>query len=65
MSVDDFMTHGAKLRADGRLLRHNGLYLVKSPAESTGEWDVFKLVESIPGDRAFRPMQGGGCPLVN
>ena len=60
--VEDFMTHGAKLRGDGRLLRENLLYRVKAPSESTGEWDLLALVERIPGDRAFRPEQGGGCP---
>ncbi len=40
------------------------LMQVKAPAESKGEWDLFKLVETIPGDRAFRPIDAGGCPLV-
>ncbi|HEX3349475.1 MAG TPA: ABC transporter substrate-binding protein [Acetobacteraceae bacterium] len=65
LPVEDFMTHGARLRGDGRLLRENLLYQVKSPSESTSEWDVMKLVERIPGDRAFRPEQGGGCPVSN
>jgi branched-chain amino acid transport system substrate-binding protein len=37
---------------------------VKSPAESKGEWDLLKLAETIPGDRAFRPLDAGGCALV-
>ncbi len=63
MPVEDFMTHGARLRRDGRLLRDNGLYQVKAPSESSGEWDVFKLVERIPGEHAFRPEKDGGCVL--
>ena len=61
--VEDFMTHGALLRRDGRLLRENLLFKVKAPAASKGRWDLLQLVERIPGDRAFRPEQGGGCPL--
>jgi branched-chain amino acid transport system substrate-binding protein len=37
---------------------------VKAPAESKGEWDVFKTVATIEADKAFRPLQDGGCPLV-
>ena len=37
---------------------------VKSPAESRGPWDVYKPVETIPADQAFRPMAEGGCAFV-
>lgn len=62
--IEDFMTHGGVLRADGRVVRDMYLYQVKTPAESTGEWDLYKLVRRIPGDEAFRPLAEGGCPLV-
>ena len=32
--------------------------------ESKGEWDAFKIVQTIPADKAFRPLNEGGCPLV-
>ena len=37
---------------------------VKSPAELKGEWDLYKLLATVPGDEAFRPLSEGGCPLV-
>jgi branched-chain amino acid transport system substrate-binding protein len=37
---------------------------VKSPSESTGPYDVLKLIAIIPADQAFRPLNEGGCPLV-
>jgi branched-chain amino acid transport system substrate-binding protein len=40
------------------------LYEVKKPSESKGEWDIYKVLETIPGDEAFRPMSEGRCPLV-
>jgi branched-chain amino acid transport system substrate-binding protein len=40
------------------------LVQIKSPAESTGDWDLLKLVATIPGDQAFRPMADGGCPAI-
>lgn len=62
--VQDFATKGAMLRADGRLMREMYLYEVKKPAESTGEWDLYKLVSKIAAEDAFRPLADGGCPLV-
>jgi branched-chain amino acid transport system substrate-binding protein len=37
---------------------------VKTPAESKGPWDYYKLLATIPGGQAFRPLAEGGCPLV-
>jgi branched-chain amino acid transport system substrate-binding protein len=64
MPVDDFMTKGGVIRADGRLVRDMYLFQVKSPSESHGKFDYYKLVATIPGDKAFRPLEAGGCPLV-
>jgi len=59
------MTHNGRLREDGRVLRDMYLYQVKTPAESTSEWDLYKLVATIPAEEAFRPLKEGGCPLVH
>jgi branched-chain amino acid transport system substrate-binding protein len=40
------------------------LFEVKKPEESKGEWDLYKLLATVPGDEAFRPLDKGGCPLV-
>ena len=40
------------------------LYQVKTPAESKGPWDYYKLLATIPAEQAFRPLKEGGCPLV-
>ena len=40
------------------------LLQVNSSAESKGEWHVFKVTGTIPADKAFRPVNEGGCPLV-
>ena len=37
------------------------LVQIKAPGESTGEWDLLKLVAKIPGDQVFRPIAEGGC----
>ncbi|MGY2050408.1 ABC transporter substrate-binding protein [Methylobacterium sp. JK268] len=52
------------IRPDGRKIHNMYLFEVKKPSESKGEWDVYKLLETIPGEQAFRPLNEGGCPLV-
>ncbi len=62
--INDFMTHNGVLRPDGRVVRDMYLFQVKKPEDSKGEWDLYKLVETIPAAKAFRPISEGGCPLV-
>jgi branched-chain amino acid transport system substrate-binding protein len=64
MPINDFMTHDGKLRIDGRVMRDMYLFEVKKPAESEYPWDYLKLLQTIPADEAFRPLNEGGCPLV-
>jgi branched-chain amino acid transport system substrate-binding protein len=64
MPVNDFMTRNGKIREDGRLVRDMYLFRVKSPEESKSRFDYYKLLATIPGDEAFRPMEQGGCPLL-
>jgi branched-chain amino acid transport system substrate-binding protein len=64
MPINDFMTHNGKLRIDGRVLRDMYLYEVKKPSESRYPWDYLMLLQTIPADTAFRPLDEGGCPLV-
>ena len=53
-----------EIRADGRALHPVFLMQAKTPAESTGDWDFFRMVSVIPPDQAWRPMKGAGCSLV-
>ena len=64
MPVNDVMTKNGKLRPDGRLVRDMYLFQVKSPDESKGKDDIYKLVATVPGDQAFRPLNEGKCPLI-
>ena len=61
--VDEFATNGT-LRPDGRMVHDVYLVQIKKPAESKGPHDLAKLIATIPGEKAFRPMAEGGCPLV-
>jgi branched-chain amino acid transport system substrate-binding protein len=62
--VNDFFAKNGKIRIDGRMVHDMYLFEVKTPAESKGEWDLYKLLATVPGDEAFRPLDKGGCPLV-
>src|SRR5690606_13166112 len=53
-----------EIRIDGRKLHDMYLFRVKSPEASSGEWDFYDLVATIPADKAFRPLDEGGCALV-
>ncbi len=62
--VQDKLFGPVTIRQDGRAVHAMYLFQVKSPAESQAKWDYYKLVQTIPGEQAFRPMADGGCPLV-
>jgi branched-chain amino acid transport system substrate-binding protein len=62
--VNDFFNTNIKIREDGRVLHTMYLWEVKSPAESKYQYDDCKLLSSLPGEEAYRPMSEGGCPLV-
>jgi len=64
LPTDDPLFGKGLIRVDGRKIHPMYLFQVKSPAESTGPWDIYKLVATIPADQAFRPLREGGCPLV-
>lgn len=62
--IDDAFTKHGVLRPDGRMVHDVYLVQVKTPAESKGPRDLAKLIDVVSGDKAFRPMSEGGCPLV-
>ncbi len=62
--LDDALFGPGYLRADGRKIHDMHLFEVKTPAESKGPYDYYKLIRTIPGDEAFRPMDKGDCPMV-
>jgi branched-chain amino acid transport system substrate-binding protein len=62
--VNDFYATNGKVRKDGRLTHDMYFVQVKTPAESKGPWDYYKILSTIPGDQAFQPMSDSGCPLV-
>jgi branched-chain amino acid transport system substrate-binding protein len=60
---DDAFGEG-RIRPDGRKIHPTYLFEVKQPSESSGPWDYYKTVSTIPAEEAFRPISEGGCALV-
>jgi branched-chain amino acid transport system substrate-binding protein len=64
LPTDDPLFGKGSIRADGRKIHPAYLFEVKSPAESKGPWDYYKLVGTTSADQAFRPLSESACPLV-
>lgn len=64
MPINDFFAKDGKIREDGRMVHDMYLVQVKKPSESKAPWDYYKVIATIPGDQAFRPLPEGKCPLV-
>jgi branched-chain amino acid transport system substrate-binding protein len=62
--VNDFFAKNGKIRDDGVMVHDMYLAEVKSPDESKGKWDYYKILRTIPGDQAFQPLSTSKCPLV-
>lgn len=64
MKIDDPVIRNGRIRADGKLVHDMLLVQVKTPAESKGDWDLYKVQETIPADQAFAPLADSKCALV-
>jgi branched-chain amino acid transport system substrate-binding protein len=62
--IESAFSHGAYIRADGRVIRDMYLAQVKTPAESKEDWDFYKIVKKIPGEELAHPLSESTCPLV-
>ena len=62
--VDDMFTSDGIIRPDG-LMQHSMFVMqVKTPTESKGPWDYYKLVRTMSGEEAFGSLADSACPLV-
>jgi branched-chain amino acid transport system substrate-binding protein len=41
------------------------LFQIKKPEESKGEWDLYKLLATVPGAEAYFTLEKSGCKLTN
>jgi branched-chain amino acid transport system substrate-binding protein len=64
LRINDIFTKDAVLRKDGRVVRDMYLAQVKTPAESKKPWDFLKIVQTVPGADAYRPVSESVCGLL-
>jgi branched-chain amino acid transport system substrate-binding protein len=64
LPVNDFFIKNGHIREDGRMMHDMYLVEVKTPAESKGPWDYYKIKGTIPAEEAFQPLSASRCPLV-
>ena len=62
--INDMFAKNGTLREDGRMVHDMYLAQVKTPAESKSEWDLYKILRTIPGDQAYRPLADSQCKLI-
>jgi branched-chain amino acid transport system substrate-binding protein len=64
MPTDDPLFGKGSIEPNGRKIHPAYLFEVKTPAESKGPWDYYKLIATIPADEAFTPLDKSTCPLL-
>ena len=62
--VNDVFAKNGKVGPNGRMIHDVYLMEVKKPGESDIPWDYYKVLATIPGDKAFKDPAQSGCPLV-
>ena len=63
-SFHDALFGDVSIRKDGRAMHDMYRFRVKTPSESHGRDDSYIKLATIPASAAFRPLNDGGCPMV-
>jgi branched-chain amino acid transport system substrate-binding protein len=61
--INDFYAKNGEIRPDGRMAYDMYLMQVKSPKESKGPWDYYKVVQKIPASEAYTTKAETKCAL--
>jgi branched-chain amino acid transport system substrate-binding protein len=64
LPTDDPIHGHGYIREDGRKMHPTYLFQVKRPEESKGEWDIYKLINTVAVEDAWRPLAESQCPLI-
>ena len=52
LPINDFFAKNGRVREDGRMVHDMYLFEVKSQEESKYPWDYYKLLATVPGEKA-------------
>jgi branched-chain amino acid transport system substrate-binding protein len=64
LSFADRMLSNPRILSNGRVVMDLFLAEVKAPGESRSAADVYKILQTIPGERLFLPVERSGCVAV-
>jgi branched-chain amino acid transport system substrate-binding protein len=62
--VNDIFVKDGVIRPDGLLEHDMYIVQVKTPSESKGDWDFYKILKTMKGDEAYGKLTDSACPLV-
>ena len=62
--VHDFFAGDGYIRADRKMIHDIYLLQVKKPGEAKGEWDLYNVLQTLPGATVNRPLAESSCPLM-
>jgi branched-chain amino acid transport system substrate-binding protein len=62
--VRDFFAGDGYIREDRKMIHDMYLLQVKKPGENKSDWDLYKVVQTLPGEAVNRPLSESPCPLV-
>ena len=62
--INDFFATNGYVREDGRMVHDMLLAQVKTPAESKGPWDYYKVVATLPGNNVFGSLAESTCAFI-
>jgi branched-chain amino acid transport system substrate-binding protein len=62
--VHDIFAADGYIRADRKMIHDMYLLQVKKPGENKGAWDLYNVVQTLPGESVNRPISESTCPLV-
>ncbi|PHP65279.1 ABC transporter permease [Zhengella mangrovi] len=64
LPVNDFELDNVSIRADGQVMRPSLAVQVKSPDESKGPYDYYKILATLDPESVWRAPSESACPLL-
>ena len=61
--VNDPVMQDVSIREDGVVMHPMLMVQVKTPEQSTGDWDYYEVLGVIPADQSWRTREESSCPL--
>nr|WP_291701251.1 hypothetical protein [Bradyrhizobium sp.] len=62
--VHDLFAGDGYIRADRKMIHDMYPLQVKKPGDAKGEWDLYNLLQTLPGATVSRPLAESSCPLM-